>query len=420
MRCHLGDFAEYAGCAAPIADREKRPVARGRAAPAPDAVASLERLRRGDVIEVPPGGARATPSCSTPARRRARRAAADRADRRPPGAQAHRSPTSPGGVRTVDPVRVPKGFNARNAPRAARPRRPRCATRAAATARDRPAHGRPDRAPRAARRRRRRTTPSSRRCAAALRAHPCHGCADREDHARWAERWDRLSREHDALVAPDRGPDQHDRAHVRPGLRRAERPGYLRRRAVAEARSTGAATRLTRVAGTSVTGRPVAAPPLRRERPAGRGVPAPRHLGRPGPGRARGRASRPSCSRRAAKTGTPAARPGGPTGRLARASTRPSGSGPAGGPRVGAPARADRAARPRPGRGRCTGGRAGGASTRCCEGGDLAAGDFVRWCKQVVDLLDQLGQAAPARGCATPPPRRSTRCAAACVAYSWV
>jgi ATP-dependent RNA helicase HelY len=28
-------------------------------------------------------------------------------------------------------------------------------------------------------------------------------------------------------------------------------------------------------------------------------------------------------------------------------------------------------------------------------GSDLAAGDFVRWCKQVIDVLDQLGGAAP-------------------------
>ena len=28
-------------------------------------------------------------------------------------------------------------------------------------------------------------------------------------------------------------------------------------------------------------------------------------------------------------------------------------------------------------------------------GGDMAAGDFVRRCKQVVDLLDQIGDAAP-------------------------
>jgi ATP-dependent RNA helicase HelY len=33
----------------------------------------------------------------------------------------------------------------------------------------------------------------------AMRAHPCHGCAEREAHARWAERWWRLKREHDQL-----------------------------------------------------------------------------------------------------------------------------------------------------------------------------------------------------------------------------
>ena len=33
----------------------------------------------------------------------------------------------------------------------------------------------------------------------AMRAHPCHGCAEREQHARWAERWWRLKQEHDQL-----------------------------------------------------------------------------------------------------------------------------------------------------------------------------------------------------------------------------
>jgi ATP-dependent RNA helicase HelY len=33
-----------------------------------------------------------------------------------------------------------------------------------------------------------------------LRAHPCHGCADREDHARWAQRWWRLQRETEQLT----------------------------------------------------------------------------------------------------------------------------------------------------------------------------------------------------------------------------
>jgi ATP-dependent RNA helicase HelY len=34
---------------------------------------------------------------------------------------------------------------------------------------------------------------------AAIRRHPCHGCADREEHARWAERHDRLARDTEQL-----------------------------------------------------------------------------------------------------------------------------------------------------------------------------------------------------------------------------
>ena len=37
------------------------------------------------------------------------------------------------------------------------------------------------------------------RLRAELRRHPCHGCADREDHARWAERYYRLRKDTDHL-----------------------------------------------------------------------------------------------------------------------------------------------------------------------------------------------------------------------------
>ena len=50
-------------------------------------------------------------------------------------------------------------------------------------------------------RRQRRITELRRR----MRAHPCHGCADREAHSRWAERWWRLKREADALTSQIRG-----------------------------------------------------------------------------------------------------------------------------------------------------------------------------------------------------------------------
>ncbi len=38
-----------------------------------------------------------------------------------------------------------------------------------------------------------------------MKAHPCHSCSDREAHARWAERWWRLKRETDQLSSQIRG-----------------------------------------------------------------------------------------------------------------------------------------------------------------------------------------------------------------------
>src|SRR5690606_8234043 len=38
------------------------------------------------------------------------------------------------------------------------------------------------------------------RLRAELRAHPCHGCPDREDHARWAERHFKLHRDSQTLA----------------------------------------------------------------------------------------------------------------------------------------------------------------------------------------------------------------------------
>ncbi|GAA2084253.1 hypothetical protein GCM10009840_21240 [Pseudolysinimonas kribbensis] len=38
-----------------------------------------------------------------------------------------------------------------------------------------------------------------------MKQHPCHACNDREAHARWAERWWRLKREHDQLATQIRG-----------------------------------------------------------------------------------------------------------------------------------------------------------------------------------------------------------------------
>ena len=64
----------------------------------------------------------------------------------------------------------------------------------------------------------------------ALRAHPCHGCADREDHARWAERCHSCDRETDTLRRRVEQRTNTIARHVRPGLRGARRARLPRRR----------------------------------------------------------------------------------------------------------------------------------------------------------------------------------------------
>ncbi len=55
MTCHLGDFAEYAGLRRKVAEREKHLARQNTASRRAEAAASLERLRKGDVIAVPSG-----------------------------------------------------------------------------------------------------------------------------------------------------------------------------------------------------------------------------------------------------------------------------------------------------------------------------------------------------------------------------
>ncbi|WP_308796276.1 DEAD/DEAH box helicase [Agromyces silvae] len=83
----------------------------------------------------------------------------------------------------------------------------------------------------------------------AMRAHPCHGCAEREAHARWAERWWRLKREHDQLQS---------QIHSRTGqvAKRFDRVsdvlrelGYLERDRNGELVSTSAGRILKRIYG---------------------------------------------------------------------------------------------------------------------------------------------------------------------------
>jgi ATP-dependent RNA helicase HelY len=91
------------------------------------------------------------------------------------------------GIEVVGAVRVPKGHDPRNA----RHRRELAATMDAASG--------------TFERQRKKATAPERDTAiddltARLRAHPCHSCPDREAHARWAERYYRALRDKDRLV----------------------------------------------------------------------------------------------------------------------------------------------------------------------------------------------------------------------------
>jgi ATP-dependent RNA helicase HelY len=186
MTCHLGDFAEYAALRREIGAREASLSRAGAAARRAAALESLTKLRVGDVIRVHSG------------RRAGLAVVLD------PGHQALGEPRPlvltadrwagrlsavdfTGPVEPLATVRVPKHFDHRS---------PQARRDLASTLRNAavPDPGGPRRARSAAA-----DDEELARLRRELRQHPCHGCADREQHARWAERHARLARDTDAL-----------------------------------------------------------------------------------------------------------------------------------------------------------------------------------------------------------------------------
>jgi ATP-dependent RNA helicase HelY len=187
MSCHLGDFDEYFALRVTIAERERSLAKQGAAQRRAAAITSLERLRIGDVIRVPAGRrsglaivldagyggfGEPRPLVLTEDRWAGRLAAAD-----------FSAPVEP-----VGRVRVPKHFNHRSP----QERRELAGVlRAADLERSAGRSGR------------------SRNAAAdddelaslrgQMRRHACHQCPEREEHARWAERRWRLERDTEAL-----------------------------------------------------------------------------------------------------------------------------------------------------------------------------------------------------------------------------
>jgi ATP-dependent RNA helicase HelY len=184
--CHLGDFMEYAALRRRIGEAEKGISRARRADRREEALASLGKLKPGDVIQVPSGkfagfAVVVDPGWS-PEGPRPYVVTADR--------QARRLAMMdfPVPVEAVTRLKVPRNFNGRN---------PQMRRDLASALRARthdltpPPPGRPAS---------RGTAPAESdseiaRLRAALRAHPCHECPEREDHARWAERWFKLHRD---------------------------------------------------------------------------------------------------------------------------------------------------------------------------------------------------------------------------------
>ncbi len=186
MTCDRGDFASYAELRARLRVREAA-LAREGAVQRRAAVAqSLERLQVGDVIRVPSG------------RRSGVAVVLD------PGVHPLTEPRPlvltedrwagrlsltdfPAPVQALARVRVPKHFNHRS-PQARRDLASTLRNARAELADERRGPRRPGA-----------DDPEVARLRQQIRQHPCHGCPDREEHARWADRYQRLRRDTDAL-----------------------------------------------------------------------------------------------------------------------------------------------------------------------------------------------------------------------------
>ena len=193
MSCHLGDFTEYAALRRELTAEEKSASKSRSARQRNDAAVALQDLLPGDVIEIPQG-------------RNAGWAVVLREDAHPFDPRPHIL-TVDGKLRRVgvndldgslEPesrIRIPKHFSGKSP----QERKDLAATVRAALHEHRPARARSGghaiRFDRGTSARDHRIEDLRRR----LRSHPCHGCSDREQHARWAERAWKLEKDTQAL-----------------------------------------------------------------------------------------------------------------------------------------------------------------------------------------------------------------------------
>ena len=182
MECHLGDFIEYSSLREQISRREKDVTRTAAAQRREFATDTLRALKPGDVIIIP-AGKRAGPAVVLDTG-----FGGDNSDPRPlvltNDRQVRRisSLEVNANLEVVGRLRIPKSFSARN-PQARRD----LASALREVVGDRSLNKR-GKEPRT-------EDEIVLELRTQMRQHPCHGCNEREQHARWAERYHRAQRE---------------------------------------------------------------------------------------------------------------------------------------------------------------------------------------------------------------------------------
>jgi ATP-dependent RNA helicase HelY len=185
MVCHLGDFSEYAALRSELSALEKTTSRESARLSRSHAAQSLEKLVPGDVIAIPAGRRSGLAVVLD--------AGLDEGEPRPQVLTVDRQVKRltagdfPAPAVVVDRIRIPRDFH----PRSANARKALAARLRELDGRH--THVRPPRV------RDNANDVQIARLRARLRKHPCHGCDDREVHARWAERAAKLQRENDGL-----------------------------------------------------------------------------------------------------------------------------------------------------------------------------------------------------------------------------
>jgi ATP-dependent RNA helicase HelY len=184
-QCDKGDFMEYARLRRQIGDLEAAGSKARRAADREVVIESLVKLRPGDVIQVPVGRWAGPAVVLDPGRR------TDNEGPRPMVLTADRHARRlamvdfPTPVEALTTMRIPKTFSARN-PQSRRDLAAALRQRADSVAWSQEKSRRDAGS---------RVDPRIDALREQMRQHPCHACPDRESHARWAERYTKLERD---------------------------------------------------------------------------------------------------------------------------------------------------------------------------------------------------------------------------------